>query len=212
MPNKKRKTPDRELRIITSALRIERRADGDAAPSKLVGHAAVFDQWTTLYDGSYWTWREIVRPGAFRSALAENQDVVALFNHDRNQVLGRVAAGTLSLREDATGLLAEIEPPDTQLGRDLSTLVSRGDLNGMSFAFRVRPNGDKTTITIQGEKEVDERELLDLDLLDVSVVTCPAYPQTDVAVRSLAELRDRPHRDPWLDRAHVRLRLAEAER
>jgi phage head maturation protease len=81
----------------------------------------------------------------------------------------------------------------------------------MSFAFRVRPNGDKTTITIEGDREVEERELLDLDLLDVSIVTNPAYPQTDVAVRSLADVRDRPRRDPWLDRARARLRLAEAE-
>jgi len=207
-----RRTPSEpEVRIFISDLRVETRAEGDTSPAKIVGHAAVFDQWTTLYDGTYWTWREIVRPGAFRNALAENQDVVALFNHDRNQVLGRSTSGTLTLREDATGLLVEITLPDTQLGRDLATLVARGDLRGMSFGFKVRANGEKVTITIQGEKELEERELLDLDLFDVSVVTRPAYPQTDVSVRSQADVRDRPHRDLWRDRAHVRLRLAEAQ-
>lgn len=209
MPNKNRPMPDREVRYVVAPIRTELRAEGDKR--RIVGHASVFDQWTTLYEGRYWTWREIVRPGAFRNALAENQDVVALLNHDANFVLGRSSEGTALLSEDATGLATDIDPPDVQWARDLGIQIDRRDFKGMSFAFRVRPNGDRTTITMQGEKEVEERELLDLDLLDVSVVTRPAYLQTDVAVRSLAEFRDRPHRDPWLDRAYVRLRLAEAQ-
>jgi HK97 family phage prohead protease len=209
MPIKRPPTPDREFRIVTSDLRVERRADSDA-PGKIVGHAAVFDQWTVLHDGTYFTWKEVVRPGAFRNALAEQQDVLACINHDRGLILGRSTSGTLSLSEDATGLLVTIDPPDTQTARDLVVLIGRRDLTGMSFAFRVRPGGDRTVITSQGDKQLEERELLDLNLLDVSVVTDPAYPQTDVAVRSLAELRDRPHRDPWLNRAWARLRLAEA--
>lgn len=203
--------PDREIRLVTSDLRVERRADGDSMP-KIVGHASVFNQWTTLYEGTYWRWREIVRPGAFRNALAEKQDVLACINHDRGLILGRSTSGTLTLAEDSVGLLATIDPPDTQAARDLAVLIERRDLTGMSFAFWVRAGGSKTTIVIEGDKELEDRELFDLDLFDVSVVTDPAYPQTDVVVRSRAEHRDRPRRDPWLDRAHVRLRLAEAER
>lgn len=211
MPTKQRPlTPDREIRLVTSDLRVERRAGGDAPP-KIVGHASVFNEWTTLYDGKYWRWREIVRPGAFRNALAEKQDVLACINHDRGLILGRSTSGTLSLVEDDVGLLATIDPPDTQAARDLAVLIERRDLTGMSFAFWVREGGAKTTIVIEGDKELEDRELFDLDLFDVSVVTDPAYPQTDVAVRSLAEQRDRPRRDPWLDRAWARLRLAEAQ-
>ncbi len=210
MPIKSPTTPpDRELRFTSSGLRVERRADESP---KIVGHAAVFDQWTTLYRGRYWTLREIVRPGAFRNALLERQDVRALFNHDANCVLGRSASGTCRLAEDATGLAVEIDPPDTQVARDLLVSLARGDISGMSFAFRVRPNGDKTTTVAQDDMETDDRELLDLDLFDVSIVTVPAYPQTDVAIRSLAEARDRARRNPWLDRARVRLRLAESDR
>ncbi|WP_422923735.1 HK97 family phage prohead protease [Singulisphaera sp. PoT] len=198
-----------ELRIITTSLKVERRSDSNAPP-KIVGHASVFDQWTTLYSGQYWVWREIVRPGAFRNALAENQDVVALFNHDYNLILGRSSAGTLLLKEDSVGLYCEIDPPDTQLGRDLAVSIERGDIPGMSFGFRVRPNGDATTIRIQGNQEIEERELLDLDLFDVSPVVSPAYPTTDVSMRSRIDLRDRPHFDQRRARAHVRLRLAEA--
>lgn len=201
--------PEREIRIQVADLAVERRSGGESP--RIVGHAAVFNRWTTLYDGAYWAWREVVRPGAFRNALAEKQDVRALINHDNNQVLGRSTSGTLRLSEDEAGLLCEIDPPDTQGARDLMTLIGRGDISGMSFAFRVRPNGDRTTITVQGEKEQEDRELLDLDLTDVSVVTNPAYPQTDVAVRSMSERRDRPRRNPWLESARRRLRLADAE-
>lgn len=202
--------PDREFRIHTAgALAVERRAEGD--PPRITGHAAVFDQWTTLYAGTYWTWREVVRPGAFRSALGEKQDVRALINHDKNLILGRSTSGTLVLSEDATGLLCEIDPPDTQAARDLMTLIQRGDISGMSFAFRVRPDGDRTVCTIQGEMETEDRELLDVDLVDVSIVTNPAYPQTDVAIRSMIELRDKPRRNTWLESARRRLRLADAE-
>jgi phage head maturation protease len=81
----------------------------------------------------------------------------------------------------------------------------------MSFAFRVRPNGEKVTITMQGEMELEERELLDLDLQDVSIVCWPAYTQTDVAIRSLAEVRDRPRpkHTPRRNRAERLLRLAD---
>ncbi len=213
---------DRELRIHCGALRLEARqaaaeAGGDALPI-ISGHAAVFDQWATLYSGTYWTWREIVRPGAFKNALAERQDVRALVNHDVNQVLGRTASGTCRLREDAVGLFCEIDPPDTQTARDLLELISRGDISGMSIGFRVRPGGDRVTTTETDAMVLEEREILDVDLFDVSPVTYPAYPQTDVAVRSPAAVRDVPHphshlrdRDPWLVRAAVRLRLAAAE-
>jgi len=199
--------PDREIRVMVADLRIQTREESSPL---IVGHAAVFDQWTTLYEGRYWTWREVIRPGAFTNALNESQDVLACVNHDRGQILGRSTSHTLSLSQDATGLLATITPPDTQLARDLVTLIQRGDLSGMSFAFSVRAGGEKVTITRADEHELEERELLDLDLFDVSVVTDPAYPQTDVAVRSKAEIRDKPRRDPWLDSASVRLRLAEA--
>jgi len=62
---------------------------------------------------------EIVRPGAFARAIQQGQDVRALFNHDENHVLGRTANGTLRLEEDARGLAVEIDPPDTQVGRDV---------------------------------------------------------------------------------------------
>lgn len=212
-----------EKRFFATAPRIERRAvgEGEQEQSLLVGHAAVFDQWTTLYEGRYWTWREIVRPGAFRRAIAERQDVRALFNHDPNFVLGRVRSNTLELEEDGVGLMSRTLFPGTQTIRDLVVSpVERDDVTGMSFAFQPRRGdkvieqlqddgtrviesvGERITIRVQGERRIEERELLDLDLFDVSVVTYPAYGGTDVDLRwvpdlrKLIEERDRPHHRP----------------
>jgi hypothetical protein len=62
----------------------------------------------------------------------------------------------------------------------LSSALSRGDVDKMSFAFRVAEDG--TTKTKDGV-----RELRTLDLFEVSVVTWPAYSATSVGVRSASD-------------------------
>jgi HK97 family phage prohead protease len=201
----------------------------------IVGHASVFNQWTTLYEGRYWSWREVIRPGAYKNALAESQDVRALFNHDSNFVLGRTKCGTLALSEDSIGLLSEIQPPDTQTVRDLVlTPIERGDVSGMSFAWSARKaertittedeatdstivdyGGLRVTLRMDGERLMEEWEVLDADLFDVSPVTYPAYDGTDVALRSALGIEeraaemDRPHTRSAPDREQVRRWLAE---
>lgn len=148
----------------------------------LEGYAAVFNSMSEDLGG----FREIVAPGAFKRSLQGNPDVRALFNHDDNQVLGRTAAGTLTLVEDERGLKVRIALPDTQLGRDLYTLVKRGDINQMSFAFRTRkPTGDSWKGNV--------RTLRDVDLVDTSVVTDPAYKATVVSARALAMAAEMQH-------------------
>jgi HK97 family phage prohead protease len=220
----------------TASLRIERRAgaEGDAPPA-VVGHAAVFDSWTTLYESPRLLWREVVRPGAFAAALREKQDVRALFNHDENLILGRTRSGTLELSEDGTGLLSRTEPPDTDYARNLLVSIERGDVSGMSFAFTVRSGetkvvtqaedetvvedgGQRVTTRREGDRTIEERELLSLNLLDVSPVVYPAYDATDVALRALGERRERElptqggRTRRRLHRAGMRLRLLEAGR
>jgi len=121
---------------------------------------------------------ETVKPGAFSRSIQEQDDVRALWNHDANHVLGRTKANTLSLAEDSVGLLVEVDPPDTQMARDLLTSIGRGDVTQMSFGFYAR------AVTIRREGELYYRDLTDCQLFDVSPVTFPAYEDTDIAVRS----------------------------
>lgn len=166
------------------------------------GHAAVFNQEYVLWDSPGYRYVEIVKPGAFTRALEEQHDVRCLFNHDPNQLLGRTAAGTMSLKEDDKGLFFDTTLPDTQLGRDLPVLVKRGDVTGASFAFTVTKQTNREEKN--GDQIVCTREIEDVDLYDASPVTYPAYTGTDVNARTL-ELRGTmfPAGVPENLRAHV---------
>lgn len=161
-----------EKRIwVDCELRIE-----DGETPKIMGYAAKYNAWSVDLGG----FREIIRPGAFSRAISEQQDVRALVDHDASMILGRTKSGTLRMTEDSVGLRVEIDPPDTSIARDVMQSIRRGDIDGMSFGFVTRK--DEWRHNKGGEMQ---RELIDVDLFDVSVVTYPAYPDTSVAMRSL---------------------------
>jgi len=145
----------------------------------LVGHAAVFDRDSELIAGSF---IERIAPGAFRESIARKDDVRALINHDSNLILARTVSGTLFLREDQHGLYVEINPPKTSYAQDLLESARRGDVSQMSFGFTVPPGGEQWERGQNGRPDI--RTLLKVNLFDVSAVTFPAYPDTNVAVRS----------------------------
>ena len=170
--------PKKETRVLkTAELRVRR--DGDELP-KIEGYAAVFDK-----DSENMGFVERIAPGAFKKAL-KTSDVRALFNHDSNIILGRVSAGTLELKEDKKGLFMSVTPPDTQLVRDMVlTPIERGDITQQSFGFNIKSDEWKDL-----DKEVPIRTIMEVnELFDVSPVTFPAYPDTEVALRSLDDIK-----------------------
>lgn len=152
-----------ELRVVTE----------DGGGQTLKGHAAVFDQLSLDLGG----FREKIAPGAFAGTI-QADDIRALWNHDTNQVLGRNRAGTLQLFEDERGLGVRIQPPDTQWARDRMVTIGRGDVSQMSFMF------DTITDSWQIVEGENIRTLHAVKLWEVSPVTFPAYPQTDIGVRT----------------------------
>lgn len=152
----------------------ELRADPDGV---IEGYAAVFGQQSEDLGG----FREVIRKGAFSKTVKE-ADVRATFNHDPNFVLGRRKSGTLDIKEDKTGLFFRVHPPETAWASDLRVSVQRGDIDQASFQFRTLRDDWRTK---DGQTT---RELIEVSLSDVSIVTYPAYPQTSVSARSLAEM------------------------
>jgi HK97 family phage prohead protease len=142
------------------------------------GHAAVFDRLSQNLGGFV----ERVMRTAFEKTLKE-ADVRALKNHDPNYVLGRNTARTLDLATDDSGLYYRIIPPDTSYARDLLVSLERGDVDQSSFAFYAVEDDWGLT-----ENDFPVRDLLQVSLIDVSVVTYPAYLDTDAgtAGRSVA--------------------------
>jgi len=156
-----------EKRTVTTELRLT----GEG--TRIGGYAAKFNTEATGLP-----FREMIAPGAFARSLQSGQDVFLLINHDTSMVpLARRSAGTLAVTEDATGLWmeADLDPMNPDAASLLSAL-KRGDVDKMSFAFTVAPNGQR--------KADGLRTLTDLDLHEVSVVTWPAYGDTTVAMRA----------------------------
>jgi HK97 family phage prohead protease len=153
-------------RFVTLLARAEAPSEG-----VLRGYAAVYDQPTRKqrdYKGT-----ETIGRGAFDALL--QSDVLALVDHDPGKVLGRTSSGTLRLGSDGHGLTFEVDLPDTQLARDTYELVRRGDLNGCSFTAAV------------GQVERTKGGVVHRSfsrLVDVSVVSLPAYDGTAVMARS----------------------------
>lgn len=170
-------------KIIRCQPSAELRLRSEGGGRKAVGYAAVFNSWTSLSKGKGYDVREVIRPGAFRNALAEGQDVRALFNHNPSDLLGRTSAGTLRLAEDSRGLWVEIDLPDTATGRDVAELVGRGDASQMSMAFLPRAGGESVKRRSEGGLSITETVITDADLFDVSIVTYPAYQATRVELR-----------------------------
>lgn len=147
------------------------RAASEGESNVIEGYAAVFNSRTTI--GEDW-WTEEIAPGAFSDAI--NGDVRALFNHDWNNVLGRTKAGTLRLYEDERGLKFEVDLPNTSVARDLVESINRGDINQCSFGFV--PVEEEWDYSV----EPAHRTIKKVELFEVSVVSIPAYEDTEVSL------------------------------
>ncbi len=165
----------RYLQAEDSEMRID---SSDKERPKIVGFAAVFNKLSHDLGG----FREKIKAGAFSDTISDGHDVKALFNHDRNIVLGSSAAGTLALEERTKGLYYEITPPNTQAANDLVTSIDRGDIRDASFGFSVID--DKWEV----KEEENIRTLLNVNLGDISPVTEGAYPDATSGVRSKDQL------------------------
>lgn len=164
---------DRELRYITFE-GFELREGGDTP--QLIGYASIFNQEAEIYG----LWRETVARGAYKKTIKEH-DIRALWNHNTDNVLGRNKAGTLALAEDDHGLKVEIDPPDTQAGRDAVTSIKRGDVSQMSIAFQTIKEEWKIP---ENKRELPLRTVKEAKLFEVSPVTFPAFEGTEIGARS----------------------------
>lgn len=161
----------KEFRGSVGGLSLEKREN---ASDVITGYAAVYN--SDSVDLGFFT--EVIRPGAFARAITEGQDVRALLDHNTGKIIGRTKAGNLTLSEDENGLRVSLYPIDTEDGRTALEWVRSGVVDGFSFGF-------ETVADKWGTKEGRAyRELLDVNLFEVSLVAFPAYPATSAAIRS----------------------------
>lgn len=164
-----------QLETRTVEAQFEMRDDQASGAPILEGYAATFN---VEYDLG--TFREKIDPTAFARTLTNGPDVRLLVDHV-GQPLARTKSGTLTLSTDSRGLHARamLDPADPDVQR-LLPKMRRGDLDQMSFAFRVPKGGDSWS------DDYSQRTIREASLAggDVSVVTYPANPDTSVSVRA----------------------------
>jgi HK97 family phage prohead protease len=163
-----------EMRHV--AAEFEVRSEGEQSPV-IRGHAAVFNS-TTVIDNLF---EERFAPGAFAEAVGA--DVLMVWNHNMDIVLGRTSSGTLRLSEDERGLAVENNPPKSA-AREVESM-QRGDVRGMSLRFRAK---EQTWERRAGALPL--RIITKAEVIEVSPTAVPYYKSTDIHVRSSADVME----------------------
>lgn len=149
---------------------IMQRADDNTSDQKqLRGIAIVFNK--PSVDMGF---IEYIRPAAADRLMSERPDLRGLWNHDSSLTLARYSAGTLRYEKTTRGVAVEYDPPSWARGHVES--VERRDITGQSFGFY--------TLTDDWwlEDGIPNREILDMVVVETSVVSFPAYEDTTVKV------------------------------
>lgn len=162
----------RERRFFQREVRVA----GDDKNPKISGIAAVFN--SRSKDLGF---IEVIDPSAFDECLANQPDIIGLYNHDNNMVLGRTTSGSMRVWRDDVGLRYEIDPPATSYANDLMVSMNRGDVRSSSFGFFC--TSDEWTQDPETGKSL--RTILKANVFDCSVVTNPAYEAASSQLRSL---------------------------
>lgn len=190
---------DRNARQVRSAAsEFAARSEGDG--KYIEGYFAVFHSNYEIYPGC----TESVAPEAFNNTLGG--DIKALCDHDTRLVLGRNKAGTLELKADSHGLWGRITiNPNDSDAVNLWERVRRCDVDQCSFGFDIV--SEEADFREDGSVHFTIREVV---LYEVSVVTFPAYSETNVSARKrdVAEIRKRML-DAWRVTALRRLKGEE---
>lgn len=184
----------RQMRSVASEF--QTRADEGTGDLYISGYFSVFNSNYEIWPGA----TESVSPEAFDGALSD--DIRCLIDHETRLVLGRNKAGTLDLKTDSRGLWGEVKiNQKDQDAMNLYERVRRGDVNQCSFGFEIldeefEDRGTEVHWTIKKVK-----------LYEVSVVTFPAYDETEVSARKqdYRAIQKRKH-EAWKDQALKKLK------
>lgn len=131
---------------------------------------------------------EVIAPGAFTEYMRENV-TISLWCHRTDQILGSTKPGTLRLFDGQSELRFELDLPNSSWGNDAHESIQRGDVDGVSFGFNVRTNGDRWSRIERDGKKLYKRTVLNATLPEISPTPFAAYPANEVNVRSLEDFK-----------------------
>jgi HK97 family phage prohead protease len=167
-----------------------RSSEGTGMPTML-GHFAVFDQWTEINSAFEGRFLERIAPGAFAKTFSENRDAIRVtFNHGKDPQLGDKVLGPVNvLEEDGEGARYEVPLLDTSYNRDLLPGLEAG-LYGSSFRFRVLKEEfvNSPRKTSRNPDRLPERTITETQVFEFGPVTYPQYSGATAGVRSLTDI------------------------
>lgn len=208
---------DKEIRFLQTKVELMAAEDGQGGDF-IEGYALKFERWSDVL-GFFFPFREIISQNSLDNCDMSN--VVALFNHDQSYPLARNTVqgdiGSLALTIDNIGLKFRFRPTGTSYAQDLIENVRAGVINQCSFAFSIDPNDDSADEWTYNETDgIYERRINRIaKLYDVSIVTTPAYPDTEAVVgqrsrekiKKLEKLRLKPKVDEEKEKLMLELDL-----
>lgn len=171
---------------------------------KVTGYASTYEPYLLFEDGEY-RFYEKVEPTAFDDA--DMSDVIFLYNHE-GMVYARQKNGTLQVSVDEHGLKADADLSTTEMSRQLYEQIRSGLIDQMSFAFTVTEDAvdhDRETKTYTRTiKKIGK-------VYDVSAVSIPANPDTDISAVSARSYFDGVIEAEKAERLETERRLALAK-
>lgn len=183
-------TADGEIRFQDAQDELfELREDENGMPV-LVGHFAVFNEWTTINSRWEGTFLERIAPGAFDKTFAENRrNMRVLFQHGKDPQIGEKILGPIAeLRSEDHGAYYEVPLYDTAYNRDLVPGL-RDNQYGASFRFRAMKE-ERVERPEESEHNPDglpERTISEAKVMEFGPVTFPAYEGASAGLRSATD-------------------------
>lgn len=165
-----------------------RAAEGDQSKHSISGAIKYDSESHVMRDWYGEDFVEVIAPGAFAEYLRDNP-TVSLWCHRTDQILGNTKSGTLRVFDGPTELRFELDLPNNSWGNDARESIQRGDVDGVSFGFNVRTNGDRWSKIERDGKKLYKRTILNASLPEISPTPFAAYPENEVSVRSLEDFK-----------------------
>lgn len=192
--NKKEQLVKRFLHTPTE-LKVREAAESGGESRTIEGYAILFGTASNpLWSDEDSEAREIISAEAVTKDFLDGQDIKMTMFHDRQLILARSnkGAGTLSYSVDSKGVKFEFEAPKTVDGDKALELVKRGDICGCSFAFTTRYYDqacvERSAKVVNGTTMITYTVKAMTGIYDFTLAADPAYPETSVEARELAEV------------------------
>jgi hypothetical protein len=182
---------DHLFRAVYPGVELRAADDGEDGGPTMIGHFAVFNEWTEIHSIFEGDFLERFVPGAFKKTIRENRDGMrVLFQHGFDYSVGDKPLGPIEdLREDAQGAYYEVPLLDASYVRDEILPGLEAGLYGASMRFRVMREEfvEEPGSSDHNPGGLPERTVKEAQVREFGPVTFPAYAGASAGVRSLSD-------------------------